>query len=312
MGGVGEMLGTGEARPGRMRSSILVVVVLSACATRGEQRSSPAAERASTAAVEALLRGDYDAALRRTERALVEDPDDPWLLYNRGLALAGLDRLDDALDALRAAESRFDDKWGRSLAIYRRALALEFAGRCEESSTELSRYAALVPEAAEQALAHVQFCLGGTREQTAERDEAARLIADLASRRAEEASTAVVRALVLADYPLALKLAEEGLVLAPDDPWLLYNKGAALAGLERTDEALATLRAAERRFDAHSLRGRSVAIYRRALALEAVGRCQEEAQELEKFSALVADAQVARHAQAHLKFCRLVNARQTF
>jgi tetratricopeptide (TPR) repeat protein len=111
--------------------------------------STPAKVEASSRATQAargLIRSDYQAALDAAQAGLKVKPGDPWLLYNEGVALVGLDRLDDALPVLRQAETNFDpaDTFGRSVAIYQRAISLEQAGRCDEARPEYQRYADLV------------------------------------------------------------------------------------------------------------------------------------------------------------------------
>jgi tetratricopeptide (TPR) repeat protein len=264
-----------------------------------------------------MARGDYAAALASAERGLAARPDDPWLLYERGSALAALGRLDEALDTLRLAERRFTDNHDRSLTAWRRALALEFAGRCAEASTEFAHYASLVrssqPGLAADAVQHVRFCIGPTEAQRAERQETARLKAstDPQVQRVEAASTAAVRALTIADYSTALQRANEGLAIAPEDPWLLYNRGAALAGLGNVNDAVTVLRESERLFAPGNVHGRSVATYRRAIALEAAGRCDEAAAEFKRYAAIIGPTkpQLAEHAREHLRFCRAATGR---
>jgi tetratricopeptide (TPR) repeat protein len=311
--------GTANAVAGSMKkTTIFSLILATACATPGSNtRSSPRAGRSSTEAVNALVRGDYAGALATAERGLAAHPTDPWLLYDKGAAQAGLGHLDQALETLREAEKRFTDPHDRSLAAYRRALALEFAGRCAESSTEFSRYAALVhnenPALADDALAHLKFCVPPTPQQVAERQEAEALKLAASNERvrhAEALSTESVQALVSGDYGTALTKAAAGLEVLADDPWLLYNKGTALAGLDRTEEALTTLRQAERLFSETNVHGRSVAIYRRAMALEVAGRCDEESAELQRYAEIAKpnEADFVPHALAHVKFCKLANA----
>jgi tetratricopeptide (TPR) repeat protein len=113
---------------------------------------------ASTAAVQAMVRGDYEDALARAEDGLQVDPRDPWLLYNKGSSLAALGRVDDSLTVLRDAEGRFssEDTHGRSVAAYGRALILESVGRCDEASTEYKHYVALAGDSDPNAQAHVR------------------------------------------------------------------------------------------------------------------------------------------------------------
>lgn len=303
----------------RTYNLVAVVSLVAACAAPTHSVSTPSASRASTEAVTAMVRGDYAAALAIADRGLAKWPGDPWLLYNRGASLAALGHVDQALETLRASERAFGDAESRALAAYRRALTLEFAGRCAEASTELSHYAALMRATdatlADEAMAHVKFCVSPTPQQLAERDEAARLartMSNPAIRAAEEASTEAVRALSVLDYAHALQVVNTALDFAPDDPWLIYNKGTALAGLGRLDESLEWLRAAELSFSAENLHGRSIATYRRAIALEVAGRCDEAGAELTHYAQLMNETQplLAQHALTHIKFCRLANGKK--
>jgi tetratricopeptide (TPR) repeat protein len=306
-----------DANLAAMQKMIYALLLAAACATPGsDARPSASSGRISTDAVTALVKGDYAGALAIAERGLSAHPGDPWLLYDRGAAQAGLGLIEQSLETLRQAEQRFTDPHDRPLAAYRRALALEFAGRCAEASTELSRYAALVrnenPTLAEDAMAHLKFCFAPTAQQVAEREEAAVLrtaASNEKARRAEELSTESVQALVVGDYHAALAKADAGLELVPGDPWLIYNKGTALAGLEQIDEALTMLRQAERLFSESNIHGRSVAIYRRAMALEVAGRCAEESAELTRYANIAkpTEPDFIQHALAHVKFCKLAN-----
>jgi tetratricopeptide (TPR) repeat protein len=224
------------------------------------------------------VRGDYPGALSRADQGLARHPDEPWLLYDRGASIAQLARTDEALAVLARAEARFPREHERSLAVYRRVLTLERAGRCAEAA------------AASVAPVYAGDCFPPTAAQAAERRETQRLrhaAADENATRAAVASTGAVNALVAGDYPRALELVDAGLAAEPDDPWLQYDKGSALIGLARVDEALATLRAAERSFPIGDLHGRSVATYRRKLALEVTGRCDEARSELQHYAALL-------------------------
>jgi tetratricopeptide (TPR) repeat protein len=307
-----------------MRTKMLLATLLLSCATTStDPRAAAPAPRVEPAmdAVHALIEGRYAEALARADRQLAARGDDAWLLYNRGVALVALGRLDEGFASLRRAEARFDSAHEKSLAIYRRALALEFAGRCAEASTEYSRYAAMTratePKLAGDAIAHLRFCITPGPEQLAEREERARLervAADDNLRRAEAASTRSVYALADGDYWRALDEANDGLEFAPDDAWLLYNRGAALAGVGYVDDAIETLRRAEQLFAAGNLHGRSVATYRRAIALEIAGRCDEAGAELRHYADLMTPTEpaLAQHALTHLKFCRAANGRTTF
>jgi tetratricopeptide (TPR) repeat protein len=126
---------------------------------------SAAAMQASTAAARALARMDYAASLAEATRGLAADPADAWLLYDRGCALAGLGRTNEAVESLDRAEEEFaraGDLLGRSVAVYRRALALAQEGRCAEARSSYVHYFTLVrardDQAAELALARSRTC----------------------------------------------------------------------------------------------------------------------------------------------------------
>jgi tetratricopeptide (TPR) repeat protein len=297
------------------------MVLLVSCANSQKRASTPYAYRSSSEVVAALVRGDYQNALALANEALTRQGENPWLLYDKGAALAGLNRVDEALDTLRRAEARFSyyDVRGRSIAVYRRGLVLEFAGRCGESAREFSHYAAMVrhsaPQLADAALAHPRYCVPPATPEELARRATPLAFPDQRSRLVEQASTQAAYALERMDYRAALSEAEKGLALAPHNPWLLYNRGAALSGLQRIDEAVDALRLAEQAFSADNIHGRSVAIYRRALALEGAGRCDEASREFQAYASLVKPEQpeLADRALQHSKFCRLASApRRTF
>lgn len=125
----------------------------------------------------AVVDGDYERALRQADlaAAMATPPDggarSPWVDYNRAVALSELGRTDDAVRAFESAEVAFsaDDGalgahpskgWGKSIAIYGRARALDNAGRCAEASTAYREYATLAPgrAQAEVALATSKKC----------------------------------------------------------------------------------------------------------------------------------------------------------
>jgi tetratricopeptide (TPR) repeat protein len=313
------MRGIGDAKTSIMRNNtVLAFVFLVACApSTPHTRSSARASRTAGDAAAALTRGEYASALSIAEFGLRSDKNDPWLLYNKGVAQAGLGMTDDALATLSDAEAAFSDAHNRSLAIYKRALVLEFAGRCPESSAEMSRYAALVaphqPQLANDALAHLQYCISPSAQQVAAQEQVQPPQPPTDEmRRAQQLSTDATRALIAADYDVALARANSGLELVPDDPWLVYNKGAALAGLGRYAEAETTLRHAERLFPASNIHGRSVAVYRRAMALEMADRCDELAAELRHFVEITnnTDPNFAANAMAHVRTCKLARSQR--
>jgi tetratricopeptide (TPR) repeat protein len=100
------------------------------------------------ASSEALKNGDNERVMTLTEQGLAFHPHDPWLLYDRGAALANLGRLEKAVTALQSAEASFpvDQPWGRALASYRRALVLTQLGRCKDAQLAIAHYATLMNE----------------------------------------------------------------------------------------------------------------------------------------------------------------------
>jgi Flp pilus assembly protein TadD len=89
------------------------------------------------------------------------------------------------------------------------------------------------------------------------------------------------------DPRAALTLAERAIAADPRDPWGHYNRADALARLGRTDEAVSAFGAAEQRFAASDMWGRSVAIYGSAHALSQAGRCDEARREFIRYADFV-------------------------
>jgi tetratricopeptide (TPR) repeat protein len=131
-----------------------MVFVLLAFAQTSKADLSPV-EDASSAA---LQRGDYQRVLTLTEQGLAQVPNDAWLLYDRGAALASLNRLDEAVAVLQRAQATFkaDEPWGRALASYRRGLALARLGRCGEANLAIAQYASLMRQMNHEVAADAQ------------------------------------------------------------------------------------------------------------------------------------------------------------
>jgi predicted Zn-dependent protease len=115
---------------------------------------------------EALTRLDYATALERADEALKKDPASAWLLYNKGCALVGLNRIEEGVNVLREAESRFGtDVRGASIAAYRRAIAFDQAGRCREAKAEYAHYVVVAspidPDGARLAKTYAAACRVG-------------------------------------------------------------------------------------------------------------------------------------------------------
>jgi hypothetical protein len=100
-----------------------------------------------------LIHGDFAGALRAADRSLAANPHDPWVVYARGCALAGLGRTQEALGALRKAEHLFPGAHEKGLAIWRRAILLEDAGNCDGARRELTAYEDVVRGSEPESLA---------------------------------------------------------------------------------------------------------------------------------------------------------------
>lgn len=124
----------------------------------------PALDPRTTQAVEALVRRDYARVL-----ALSESPSDAptgaWLDYDRGAALTGAGRTDDAVEVFKRAASRFEsagDELGQSVAIWGGARALDEAGRCPEARKAYREFETFARQrdghAADMAAAYAETC----------------------------------------------------------------------------------------------------------------------------------------------------------
>lgn len=96
----------------------------------------------------AEIGGDYEKALQLADKAIKADPKEAWSYYVRGAALASLRRVDEAVVAFRQSEQLFPtaDGWGKSVAIWGGANVLRQAGRCQDASAILERYASFVEQ----------------------------------------------------------------------------------------------------------------------------------------------------------------------
>src|SRR5262245_20329045 len=99
------------------------------------QAGNPDVKTIEDSSAAALTRGDYQRVLALTEQGLAIEPNDAWLLYDRGAALSSVGRLEESVATLKRAEAAFtaDQLWGRALSSYRRALVLSQLGRCAEA-----------------------------------------------------------------------------------------------------------------------------------------------------------------------------------
>jgi hypothetical protein len=129
-----------------------------------QMQSPPRSSKLTTASVEAADAGDFTKALSLADEAISSNAKDPWGYFNRGGALRGLHRTDEAVSAFHEAEARMpaDDLWGRSVAIWGQADALSRDGRCSDAAAVYERYAVTVEKvdagAAALARQYAQHC----------------------------------------------------------------------------------------------------------------------------------------------------------
>jgi tetratricopeptide (TPR) repeat protein len=229
------------------------------------------------AAESALHRGRPAEALPDADHALDLVPDDPWSLYERGVALTALGRTDEAVTAFLRAERGFATQPHRKgLATYGRARALDLAGRCTEARAAYEAYAALMrpyePLSATMAIEYGRDCR-----------EPAPPVPNL---------TEVDTALIAADSVRALVIATEKRATARsprDQAWTDEARGAALIGLQRDGEAVDVLERTAREYAAAGDRaGVARALYGEAIALRAADGCSAAAtRAYERYAAFV-------------------------
>jgi tetratricopeptide (TPR) repeat protein len=109
----------------------------------------------------------------------------------------------------------------------------------------------------------------------------------------------------------ALELADRSVAFDPSSAWGHYDRAVALQHLMRTNDAIAAYRLAHALFARTDHRGRSIALYGVARALDDAGRCTDAATAYGQFATFVertdpADATMARGyarecGQAHLR-----------
>lgn len=199
-----------------------------------------------------------------------------WRYYRAGERLVESGNTPDAAVEFRRAEEAFGDKYlvERSMAIYARARALDLAGRCNEAQDVYHQYADFVA-AREPASARAALQVAATCRQVPADDAAL---------------TAMAVALRDGDYPRALSLAERVVPSSRlSDAWRAYDRGEALVGLHRIDEALDSFETAEQRFadGGEGERGRPLALWSEGRALVAAGRCAEGRRALDGYARLV-------------------------
>lgn len=251
--------------------------------------------REAEVAAEELALGKHAEALARADNALRLAPDNPWALYQRAAALHHLGRSESAVTAYHQAAVNFGaDQYGKSLALYGRARTLDDMGQCDEAKRAYDQYAALMrskdPAAADMATAYGKACRASPPPPSP----------------ADPLLTAMSRALSDGNYERVLELERTVPRTPTSSPWIDYNVGSALVGLGRTDEAVAAYSRAERSFHDRDRWGHGVAIFGRARALEAAGRCREAAQAIDEYARVVGarDPGSIRVATAYASRCQ--------
>lgn len=261
----------------------LLLAVLAGCAsaprvstTRVTSAEAVASMRDADAAAEQITGGRYADALVLAESAIARDPSDAWARYDRAVALHHLGRADAAVVGYREAEDGFRrarDPGGRAVSVYGRARTLADVGRCDEARAAYAEYGALVRgsdrSAADLADAYGRACRAPDRPLD------------------DPAMNRVGVSLVARAYDAALADADRAGAAAKASGWLDYDRAVALAGLSRTDEAIAAYDAAYAKFGAADVRAKAVAIYGRARALDLAGRCEEARRAYTTFADLV-------------------------
>jgi len=111
--------------------------------------------------------------------------------------------------------------------------------------------------------------------------------------------------LALGKYAEALARADNALRLAPDNPWALYQRAAALHHLGRSEAAVNSYHQAAVNFGDDQW-GKSLALYGRARALDDMGQCDEAKRAYGQYAALVRskDPAAADMAVAYATECR--------
>lgn len=124
----------------------------------------PVVDPRTSEAADALGAHDYAKVLELTESPS-KAPTGAWLDYDRGSALVGLGRTDEAVESFKRAEVRFEqagDDGGRAAALWGRARAYDEVGRCSEARAAYGEYEAFVrpsdSRAAEMAAAYAGMC----------------------------------------------------------------------------------------------------------------------------------------------------------
>jgi tetratricopeptide (TPR) repeat protein len=128
--------------------------------------------------VEALLHGKTQRAVDLSTEAIAREPSNPWAYYARANALTQMGRTESAIEDYDSAIALSGkDVWGRSVAIYGRARALDAADRCTDAARSYKEYARLVapfePELAANARQYSGYCVAASIDANAARQKVA-------------------------------------------------------------------------------------------------------------------------------------------
>jgi len=115
--------------------------------------------REPASAAREVREGRYAEALATADAAVKLAPDDAWAQYDRAVALHHLGRVKESVAVYQTAERVFQERFGKSIAIYGRARALSELGRCDEATKAYTGLMRPVdPAAANTALAYSNDC----------------------------------------------------------------------------------------------------------------------------------------------------------
>jgi tetratricopeptide (TPR) repeat protein len=133
-----------------------------------------------------------------------------------------------------------------------------------------------------------------------------RVVAHAATPGKVDLATQSGRALIAGDAALALAKADAAIQAKPDSWFAHYCKAEALAQLKRHDEAVTAYEAASAKLPAADERAREQAMWGRALALRATGRCADARRAFGEYAVTVQARDPAAAAQAleHAGACR--------
>ncbi len=142
--------------------------------TRADRQSSDLTTRS----VEALLHGHTQRAIDLSTEAIAREPSNGWAYYARANALSSLGKTESAVEDYDSAIALSGkDVWGRSVAIYGRARALDAADRCAEATQSYQEYARLVapfePKLAANARQYSGYCKAASIDANAARQKIA-------------------------------------------------------------------------------------------------------------------------------------------